>query len=35
MNRKIEVTRTYTNISNMQQRTDELRRRAIERLAEV
>ncbi|MBS4082275.1 MAG: flagellar basal-body rod protein FlgF [Rhizobiales bacterium] len=35
MNRMIEVTRTYTNISNMQQRTDELRRRAIERLAEV
>ncbi len=35
MNRLIEVTRAYTNISNMQQRTDELRRKAIERLAEV
>ncbi len=35
MNRMLEVTRTYTSISNMQQRTDELRRRAIERLAEV
>jgi flagellar basal-body rod protein FlgF len=35
MNRMIEVTRAYTTISNMQQRTDELRRRAIEKLAEV
>ncbi len=35
MNRMLEVTRAYTNISNMQQRTDELRRKAIERLAEV
>jgi flagellar basal-body rod protein FlgF len=35
MNRLIEVTRAYTNISNMQQRTDELRRKAIEKLAEV
>lgn len=35
MNRMIEVTRAYTNISNMQQRTDELRRKAIEKLAEV
>jgi flagellar basal-body rod protein FlgF len=35
MNRLLEVTRAYTSISNMQQRTDELRRRAIEKLAEV
>ena len=35
MNRMLEVTRAYTNISNMQQRTDELRRKAIEKLAEV
>ncbi len=35
MNRMLEVTRAYTNISNMQQRTDELRRKAIDRLAEV
>ncbi len=35
MNRMLEVTRSYTSISNMQQRTDELRRKAIERLAEV
>jgi len=35
MNRMLEVTRSYTNISNMQQRTDELRRKAIEKLAEV
>jgi flagellar basal-body rod protein FlgF len=35
MNRLLEVTRAYTNISNMQQRTDELRRKAIEKLAEV
>jgi flagellar basal-body rod protein FlgF len=35
MNRMIEVTRAYTTISNMQQRTDELRRKAIDKLAEV
>lgn len=35
MNRMLEVTRAYTTISNMQQRTDELRRKAIEKLAEV
>lgn len=35
INRMLEVTRSYTNISNMQQRTDELRRKAIEKLAEV
>lgn len=35
MNRMLEVTRTYTNISNMQNRTDELRRKAIDKLAEV
>jgi flagellar basal-body rod protein FlgF len=35
MNRLLEVTRAYTSISNMQQRTDELRRKAIEKLAEV
>ena len=35
MNRMLEVTRTYTTISNMQSRTDELRRKAIEKLAEV
>ena len=35
MNRMLEVTRAYTTVSNMQQRTDELRRRAIEKLAEV
>jgi flagellar basal-body rod protein FlgF len=35
MNRMLEVTRTYTTISNMQSRTDELRRKAIDKLAEV
>lgn len=35
MNRMIEVTRAYTTVSTMQQRTDELRRKAIEKLAEV
>lgn len=35
MNRMLEVTRAYTNIVNMQSRTDELRRKAIEKLAEV
>jgi flagellar basal-body rod protein FlgF len=35
MNRMLEVTRAYTTISNMQQRTDELRRKAIDKLAEV
>ncbi len=35
MNRMIEITRTYTTVANMQQRTDELRRKAIEKLAEV
>ena len=35
MNRLIEVTRAYTNVSTMQQRTDELRRKAIDKLAEV
>lgn len=35
MNRMIEVTRAYTTVANMQQRTDELRRKAIEKLAEV
>lgn len=35
MNRLLEVTRAYANISNMQSRTDELRRKAIEKLAEV
>ncbi len=35
MNRMLEVTRTYTSVSSMQQRTDELRRKAIEKLAEV
>jgi flagellar basal-body rod protein FlgF len=35
MNRMIEITRAYTNVSTMQQRTDELRRKAIEKLAEV
>lgn len=35
MNRLIEVTRSYTNVATMQQRTDELRRKAIEKLAEV
>lgn len=35
MNRLIEVTRAYTNVATMQQRTDELRRKAIEKLAEV
>jgi flagellar basal-body rod protein FlgF len=35
MNRMLEVTRAYTTISSMQQRTDELRRKAIEKLAEV
>ncbi|MBX3533663.1 MAG: flagellar basal-body rod protein FlgF [Xanthobacteraceae bacterium] len=35
MNRMLEVTRAYTTINNMQSRTDELRRKAIEKLAEV
>ncbi|MBY0532774.1 MAG: flagellar basal-body rod protein FlgF [Xanthobacteraceae bacterium] len=35
MNRMLEITRAYANISNMQSRTDELRRKAIEKLAEV
>lgn len=35
MNRMLEVTRAYTTVSSMQQRTDELRRKAIEKLAEV
>lgn len=35
MNRLIEVSRAYSNVANMQQRTDELRRKAIEKLAEV
>jgi flagellar basal-body rod protein FlgF len=35
MSRMIEVTRAYTTLANMMQRTDELRRNAIERLAEV
>jgi flagellar basal-body rod protein FlgF len=35
INRMMEITRAYTNVSNMQQRTDELRRKAIEKLAEV
>lgn len=35
INRMIEVTRAYTTVSTMQQRTDELRRKAIEKLAEV
>ena len=35
MNRMIEVTRAYSTITAMQQRTDELRRKAIEKLAEA
>ncbi len=35
INRMMEITRTYATVSNMQQRTDELRRKAIEKLAEV
>jgi flagellar basal-body rod protein FlgF len=35
INRMMEITRAYSNVSNMQQRTDELRRKAIEKLAEV
>ncbi len=35
INRMMEITRAYSTVSNMQQRTDELRRKAIEKLAEV
>lgn len=35
MSRMIEITRAYTSISNLIQKTDELRRSAIERLADV
>lgn len=35
ISRMIEVTRAYTTVSSMQQRTEELRRKAIEKLAEV
>jgi flagellar basal-body rod protein FlgF len=33
--RMIEVTRAYTTLANLMSRTDELRRSAIERLADV
>lgn len=35
ISRMIEVTRAYTNLSNLMNKTDELRRDAIQRLAEV
>lgn len=35
ISRMIEITRAYTSISNLMQKTDELRRNAIERLADV
>ena len=35
MTRMIEVTRTYTQIATMLQQQDDLRRTAIEKLAEV
>lgn len=35
ISRMIEVTRAYTNLATLMQKTDELRRQAIERLAEV
>ncbi len=35
ISRMIEVTRAYTNLSTLMNKTDELRRSAIERLAEV
>ena len=35
MTRMIEVTRTYTQVSNLMQQHGDLRRTAVERLAEV
>jgi flagellar basal-body rod protein FlgF len=35
INRMIEITRAYSTVASMQQRTDELRRKAVEKLAEV
>lgn len=35
LSRMIEITRNYTNIANMMNKTDELRRDAIQRLADV
>ncbi len=35
MSRMVEVTRAYTSLANLMNRTDELRRNAINKLADV